>query len=160
MVALSGSHQGLFQATLLLRQGVLLRCAPDGQAEPDFVHEVREVVNQIQRAVRDGTHQVSKEVTKRVDGPSCADDESHEIVRALHSWGKVLARNAACLTSKDLVQNESPAAHADSEAHPWVDDESLTHVTEQKHEHSANEQTEEHAGTKIRLDSLEDQVKL
>merc|ERR1719453_2329401 len=66
----------------------------------------------------------------------------------------------AALASEDLEQDEEPAADADNESNPRVDDQGLTEVTEHKHEHSADQQTEEHAGAKVGLDGLQDQEEL
>merc|ERR1719329_43822 len=139
---------------------LLLGRVPNGQAEPDFVDEIGNVVNQVQRAVRDGTHQVAEEVAQRVDGPANCDNETHGAERTLHSFRRSLACNSAGLSHEDLEQNEAPSGHAHRESHPWVDDKCLTEVAEEKHDHSANEQAEEHAGTKVWLDGLQDEVEL
>merc|ERR1712179_769894 len=49
-------HQRLFQALCVHRcHGFSLRCIPNGQAEPDFVHEIGNVVDQIQRVIRNSS---------------------------------------------------------------------------------------------------------
>merc|ERR1719231_1367893 len=156
--SLSSSNNLL--ASPLLLQGVFLGCSPDGQAEPDLVDEVGKVVDQVQRAVRDGTEQVAEEVAKRVDGPANRDDEAHGAERAGHSRGHLGARALACLALEDLEEDEEPAGHAHCETNPWVDDQGLSHVAEQQHDHSADEESEEHAGTEIGLDRLQNEEKL
>merc|ERR1719468_957265 len=71
----SRRQKRLLQALLLARLGLCR--VPDGQAEGNLVHEIRQVVNQVERGVVDTVHQVSEEVTQWVDGPSHSDDEAH-----------------------------------------------------------------------------------
>merc|ERR1712182_90592 len=66
-----------------LVQGLVLGCLPDSQAESNLVDEVGKVVDEVQAAVIDTAHEVAKEVTSRIDGPACSDDEAHGAERRL-----------------------------------------------------------------------------
>merc|ERR1719326_2184231 len=57
--------------------GAVLRRLPDRQAESNLVHEVCEVVDQVQDIVIDGSHEVAEEVAQGVDGPAEGDDVAH-----------------------------------------------------------------------------------
>ena len=57
---------------------------PDNKTEQNLVHEVSEVVDQVQAAVIDTAHEVSKEVSSRVNGPARCDDETHGAERGGH----------------------------------------------------------------------------
>merc|ERR1719324_1445714 len=60
-----------------LVKGLVLGSLPDGKAEGDLVDKVSKVVDEVQAAVVDTTHEVTEEVASRVDGPTCSDDEAH-----------------------------------------------------------------------------------
>merc|ERR1719197_2401513 len=109
----SSQHQKLCQETCFGCQGLSPGCVPDGQTEPDLVDKVSQIVDQVERSVRDLAQQVTEEVTERVDGPADRHNEAHEVVRVGH---------VACLTGKDLKEDEAPAGHAHCEANPGVDD--------------------------------------
>merc|ERR1719235_1832340 len=55
------------EGVLLRFQGAVLCGGPDGQAESNLVHKVRKIVHQVQAAVFDSSHQVTKEVAQGVD---------------------------------------------------------------------------------------------
>merc|ERR1712203_1206650 len=57
---------------------------PDGQAERDLVHKIREVVNQVQGVVVNTLHQIAEEVAQRVDGPASGHNEAHCVVGRLY----------------------------------------------------------------------------
>merc|ERR1711924_549635 len=68
-----------------LLHGVLLCRCPDGKAKCNLVHKVGKVVDQVQSAVGNTAHEVSKEVAERVDGPTHGDNEAHGAERGLRS---------------------------------------------------------------------------
>merc|ERR1719488_97860 len=141
-------------------QGLSPCCTPDGRTEVDLVDEISQIVDQVERTVRDLTHQITKVVTQRVDGPANRHNDAHEVEGVGAGWAQSFLGDRACRTKEDLEENEGPASHAHTEADPWIDDLGLTHVTEEEHHHRADQKAEEHAGAKVRLDSLEDQVEL
>merc|ERR1711982_80130 len=148
------------QSSLVRRcQSFLPGRLPDSKAEPDLVHEVSHVVDEVQRSIIHGTQEVSEEVSQRVDGPSNGDDEAHHVEGGLDGLGRTLDA-LSTLTCEDLEQNEAPAGHAQCEANVGVDDLSLTEVTEEQHADGAEEETEEHAGAKVWLHCGKDQVEL
>merc|ERR1712118_215089 len=58
-------------------KGLVLGSLPDGKAEGDLVHEICKVVDEVQAAVIDTTHEVAKEVAGWVNGPTCSNNETH-----------------------------------------------------------------------------------
>merc|ERR1712190_265067 len=60
-------------------QSALLGRGPDGKAESNFVHEIRQVVHQIQDVVLDAAHEVPEEVAQRVNRPTNGDNEAHRL---------------------------------------------------------------------------------
>merc|ERR1719152_188732 len=101
-------QQGLSLAFPL--PGVLLGRCPDGKAECNLVHEVCKVVDQVQSAVSNTTHEVAEEVAKRIDGPANRHNEAHGAEGCLHILTDTSVSHLASLTCKDLVQDEAPAA--------------------------------------------------
>merc|ERR1712054_664408 len=130
-------------------QGAGLGCSPDGQAEGNLVHKVSQVINQVEHASFDATHQVPKEVTQRVDGPTNRHDEAHGLEGGLH----VLVHGSAAsyvsgLTRKDLEQDVGPPGQAQCEAQPSAERTqgvSLTTIAKCQHSNCANHQPPEHA---------------
>merc|ERR1719274_372674 len=112
---------------------VLLGRCPDGKAECNLVHEVGKVVDQVQGAVSNTTHEVAEEVAKRIDGPAHRDDETHGGEGSLHVLAHTSSSNLASLTCKDLEQDEAPASHAKSEANPRINSPGLTSIAKCKH---------------------------
>merc|ERR1719413_264441 len=127
-----------------LGEGLPLGGVPDDQAERDLVHEVRQVVDEVESGGSYGAAEVAEEVTQGVDGPADSDDEAHGTEGGLHRLRNTSGGALASLTDEDLAQDVAPAAHAHNEAHPGVDPLLLTHVAEGKHDDSADEQTPEH----------------
>merc|ERR1719446_323466 len=120
---------------------------PDCEAECDLVDEVCKVVDEVQAAVIHTAHEVTEEVTCRVDGPACGDDETHGAKRGHHilvcrSEG---TSNTASLATEDLEEDEEPSAHATCKANPCTAGAqvSLTGVAEDKHHNSANQELPE-----------------
>merc|ERR1719261_1979783 len=144
----------------LTRQGLSPGCTPDGRAEVDLVDEVSQIVDQVERSVRDLAQQISEVVAQRVDGPADRHNEAHEVEGVGHGWTQIFRGCLACRTKEDLKEDEGPAAHAHTEANPRIDDEGLTHVSEEEHHHRADQKAEEHARAKVGLDSLQDQEEL
>merc|ERR1712146_16126 len=66
-----------------LLPGVVLGRLPDGQAECDLVHEVGEIVHQIERVVVHTAHEISEVIAQGVDGPTDRDNQTHGVERAL-----------------------------------------------------------------------------
>merc|ERR1712151_545124 len=132
------------KSRLAVCQGLPSGRLPDSKAEPDLVHEVSHVVDEVQRSIIDGTQEVSEEVSQRVDGPTDGDDETHHVEGALDGLRCTLSA-LGTLTCEDLEQDEAPAGHAQCEADVGVDHLSLTEVAEEQHADGAEEETEEHA---------------
>merc|ERR1719172_288504 len=132
-----------------LLPGVLLGRYPDGKAECNLVHKVSKVVDQVQSAVSNTTHEISKEVAERVDGPTHRHNEAHGAERGLHVLAYASSCNLASLACKDFEQDEAPSSHAKNEASHWSDSLSLTCVAECEHGNGAEQQTPEHALGKI-----------
>merc|ERR1719171_2893768 len=143
-----------------LLHGVLLCRCPDGKAECNLVHKVGKVVDQVQSAVCNTTHEVSEKVAKRVDGPTHGDNEAHSAERGLHVLADASSCNLASLTCKDLEQDKAPTSHAENEASEWRHGLSLTCIAEGKHSNSAKQQTPEHALGKVGLHCRQNQVEL
>merc|ERR1712139_505951 len=85
------------------------RC-PNRKAEGDLVHEVGQVVHQVENTVLDTAHEISEEVAKRVDGPTDRNDETHGLERSFH----MLVRIAPCgraggFTHENFKQDVSPS---------------------------------------------------
>merc|ERR1719217_2061994 len=140
--------------------GVLLGRCPDGQAECNLVHEVGKVVDQVQSAVSNTTHEVAEEVAKRVDGPANRHNEAHGGEGSPHVLADTSSSNLACLTCKDLEQDEAPASHAQSEANPRISSSCLASIAKSKHGNCAQQQSPEHALGQVRLHCRENQVEL
>merc|ERR1712188_37715 len=98
-----------------LLQSALLSRIPDGEAECDLVHEIGKVVHQIQSGVLDTAHEISEEITQRVDGPTHCDDETHGAERGSHIF-VCAGCCGTCFASEDLKQDEKPSTHAHTEA--------------------------------------------
>merc|ERR1719159_1099567 len=105
----------------LTRQGLSPGCTPDGCAEVDLVDEVSQIVDQVERSVRDLAEQVSEVVAQRVDGPANRHNEAHEVEGVGHCWTQIFRGCLACRTKEDLKEDEGPAAHAHTEANPRID---------------------------------------
>merc|ERR1712118_74291 len=145
-ITICSCQQDLFASLL---HGVLLCRCPDGKAKCNLVHKVGKVVDQVQSAVCNTTHEVSEEVAKRVDGPTHGDNEAHGAERGLHVLAHASSCNLASLACKDLEQDEAPSVHAKNEACHWRDSLSLTCVAESEHGNGAEQKTPEHALVKI-----------
>merc|ERR1712113_167869 len=105
-------RQSMEETVRLLRRA-LLRRSPDREAKRDLVHEVREVVHQVQSAVIDTSQQVAKKVPERVDGPTYCDDEAHGLEGSLHMLVDLVTSRGhlAGLALEDLEQDEEPTGH-------------------------------------------------
>merc|ERR1719265_2057775 len=147
-------------ALACLLRGVLFGRCPYGKAECNLVHKVRKVVDQVQSAISNTTHEVADEVAKRIDGPAHRDDEAHGGEGSPHVLAHTSSSNLASLTCKDLEQDEEPASHAQSEAHPRINSPGLTCIAKGKHCNCAQQQAPEHALGEIRLHCGENQVEL
>merc|ERR1711907_788285 len=64
-------------------QALVLGSLPDGQAESDLVDEICKVVDEVQAAVIDTAHEVTKKVAGWVNRPTCSDNETHGAERGL-----------------------------------------------------------------------------
>merc|ERR1719152_311871 len=151
-------QQGLALAFPL--PGVFLGRCPDGKAECNLVHKVGQVVDQVQCAVSNTTHEVAEEVAKRIDGPANRHNEAHGGEGSPHVLAHTSSSNLASLTCKDLEQDEEPASHAQSEAHPRINSSCLASIAKSKHGNCAQQQAPEHALGQVRLHCREDQVEL
>merc|ERR1711988_1287688 len=95
-------------------QGAGFGSSPDGQAECNLVHEVSEVVDQVQNACLNASHQIAEEVAERVDGPANGDDEAHSLERGRHVLvHSTAASYVSSLTCKDLKQDVAPSTQAE-----------------------------------------------
>merc|ERR1719281_1079996 len=132
-----------------LIEGLILGCLPDGQTESNLVDKVGEVVDEVQAAVIDATHEVAKEVAGRIDGPACSHNQAHGCERGLHVLvcRSKLASHSASLTTEDLEQDEEPSTHAAGEANPCTTGAQvgLSGVAEDEHHHGANQKLPERA---------------
>merc|ERR1719488_444577 len=86
-------------------QGLSPCCTPDGRTEVDLVDEVSQIVDQVERAVRDLTHQVTEVVTQRVDGPANRHNDAHEVEGVGHGWTQIALGCLACRTKEDLKED-------------------------------------------------------
>merc|ERR1719473_1721557 len=162
---LSNQHQNLCQeadcfGVRLSRQGLSPGCTPDGRTKPDLVDKVGQIVDQVERSVRDLAQQVTEVVTQRVDGPANRHNEAHEVEGVGHGWTQIAFGHLARLTKKDLKEDEGPATHAHRETLPSIDDHGLTEISEEEHHHRADQKAEEHARAEVGIDSLQDQEEL
>merc|ERR1712014_193331 len=85
------SHCSCQQCTLLRRQSLLPGGLPDCKAEPDLVHEISHVVDEIQRSIIHCAEKVAEEVSQRVDGPANGDNEAHDVEGGLDGLGGTLS---------------------------------------------------------------------
>merc|ERR1711871_1311759 len=147
---------------ILLLHGAALGAGPDRQAERDLVHEVSEVVHQVQGVVVHLAQHVAEEIPERVDRPANGHDETHGVERCLHVPVDlvVIASGLTSLTREDLVQDETPPAHAEEEAATGRDEVGLAAVTRRQHHDGADEQPPEHTRADVGLHRLQDQVEL
>merc|ERR1712193_321951 len=130
-------------------QGAGFGTSPDGKAESNLVHEIGQVVDQVENASLNAAHQVSEEVTKGIDRPTHCDDEAHGLERGCHVLvHAAAARDASGLTCKDLEQDVAPSAQAKNEAQPSAKRPkgmSLATIAESQHGNGAQHQAPEHA---------------
>merc|ERR1712146_641465 len=100
-------------------QGAGFRSSPDGQAECNLVHEVSEVVDQVQNASLHASHQIPEKVAKGVDGPANRDNEAHGLERGLHVLvHSTASSHVSSLTCEDLEQDVAPSRQAKNKAQP------------------------------------------
>merc|ERR1712182_199965 len=139
----------LLSLSLCSFQGAGFGTCPDGEAERNLVHEISQVVDQVQNASLNAAHQISEEVAQGIDRPTDCDDEAHGLERGCNilvhaaTTGKL-----SSLTLKDLEQDVAPSAQAQNEAQPGAEGAqgvSLPTVTKRQHGNSAQEQPPEHA---------------
>merc|ERR1712032_941515 len=138
---------------------VALGARPAAQDKTDLVDKICDVVDDVQHIVVHRPLQESEEVAQRVDAPTKADNDAHVVERGLHGI-RARAGAGVGLTSKDLVKDEAPASHADSEASPGVHETSLTSIAERKHDHSAEEELPEACSTSGCSGRSQDKVEL
>merc|ERR1719218_304 len=147
-----------------LVEALVLGSLPDGKAEGDLVDEICKVVDEVQAAVIDTTHEVAKEVAGWVNGPTCSDNETHGAERGLGELvgRSKLASNGSGLATEDLEEDEEPTAHATSEAHPGTTraQVSLSSVAEHKHDHSSDQELPERSLGDLVAHGRQDEVEL
>merc|ERR1719335_947189 len=119
--------------------GVLLGARPAGKHKADLVEEIGNVVHHVEGGLVGNTSQEAKEVAERVDGPAQAHDEAH-VSEGLLDCGAAVAGGLGRLASKDLEQDEGPAAHAKDESRPTESWGGLTNVAESEHEDGADKE--------------------
>merc|ERR1712087_1047963 len=126
----------------------------------DFVDEVSNVVGHVEGlGCSSRIVNLAKEVTCWVDGPAQAHDDTHVVKRLLDGFGRG-ARRLSGFPSKDLEEDESPAAQTQSEASPWIDCLGLTSVTEGKHANGANQEFPEASWANRCFRGFQDEVEL
>merc|ERR1712241_370656 len=84
-------------------EGLRLGSVPDDQAERDLVHEVRQVVDEVESGGSDGAAEVAEEVTQGVDGPADRDDEAHGTESGPHGLGNTSGGDLTSLADEDLA---------------------------------------------------------
>ena len=52
---------------------------PYNQTKQNFVHEIREVIDHVQRALINATEHVAPDITDRIDRPAYKHNESHVV---------------------------------------------------------------------------------
>merc|ERR1712157_492724 len=135
-----------------------LACGPDGQHEANLVHEVRNVVHHVEDTLRTWhVDECAKDVSERVDGPANGHDDAHGLEVGGHGWGAI-TDGATSLTGEDLVEDESPACHANDEANQGRQDTGLASIAECKHDNRADQEPPEHSCSNRLAGSLQDQV--
>merc|ERR1712014_105641 len=103
------------EASLASRQeGTFLTCrvslgtGPAGKHKSNLVDEVCNVVDHVEQGLADRSHQVAKQVAKRVDAPADSDNQSHVVEGSGNSL--TAANNSATgFTSEDFLEDEGPA---------------------------------------------------
>merc|ERR1712137_1071034 len=137
----SSKKWGAPEETVRLFRRALLRRSPDREAERDLVHEVREVVHQVQSAVIYTSHQVAKKVPERVDGPTYRHDEAHGLEGSLHMLVHLVTRcgHLAGLAHEDLEQDEEPTGHTHGKTQPSIREVCLTAIARRQHGDGANQ---------------------
>merc|ERR1719313_2195277 len=141
-------------------QGALLSCRPDRQAESNLVHQIGEVVHQVQGTVVNSSLQVTEEVAQGIDSPANGDNETHGVEGFLHVRVHLLSASRPCTTREYFKKDKAPASHACAESNERVHELCLACITKRQHGHSSNEQAEEHPLTEIGLHRRQDQVEL
>ena len=133
--------------------------SPDDENESNLVDEIGKIVDQVEQLGRDGTAEVTEEVTEGVDGPADGDDGAHGVEGGLDGDGSGVSLNLGGFTSEDLGQDESPSGATGNE-HSEGHESSLTDVTAGKHDDGADQQTPENATWDVLAAGAEDEVEL
>ena len=96
---------------LVTLHGVTLTAGggPDDENESNLVDEIGKIVDQVEQLGRDGTAEVTEEVTEGIDGPADGDDGAHGVEGGLDCDGSGVSLNLGGFTSEDLGQDESPS---------------------------------------------------
>merc|ERR1719491_1545658 len=149
----------LSEKSLALALRLRLGSRPASEHEGDLVHEVGQVVDNVQEAFIHRSKQVAVVVAKRVDGPTSCDNHTHVIEGILHCC-RAISRHATCLTLEDLEEDVAPPCHAEEEADPCLKEASLACVTEGEHHHGAEKEPPEALGAHWLLRCLQDQIEL
>merc|ERR1719329_765080 len=136
---------------------ISLGTGPACQHESNLVDEVCNVVHQIQWVLLYISKAVTKEVTKRVDGPADCHNHAHGVEGSRNCLAGACG-SATGFTIEDLVENEEPTRHAAKEASHCRHDLELAHEAKREHADSAKQEPPEHASTRVLAGCLEDQV--
>merc|ERR1712048_197697 len=143
-----------------LASGLSLGGRPDGKHEANLVHEIGNVVDDVQDALRSReVAEDTEEVSERVDSPADGHNEAHGLEVGLHGLAAVTC-GATSLTSEDLIEDERPAGHAAGEANTRLDGTGLTCVAKAKHGNGSDQEPPEHDGRDWLAGCLEDEVEL
>merc|ERR1711965_1087516 len=82
---ISRKNQASTQQSLSLALRVTLGCRPACKHKSDLVHEVCNVVDQVEEDLVHSSKQVAEQITKRVDTPANCDNQAHGAERACDS---------------------------------------------------------------------------
>merc|ERR1719453_1693334 len=100
------------QQSLSLALRVTLGCRPACKHKSDLVHEVCNVVDNVEEDLIHSSEQVAKQIAKWVDTPANCDNQAHGAEGACNRCG------AASFTIEDFEENKEPAQHATGKSGP------------------------------------------
>ena len=93
------------------------RSRPNHHTEGDFVHEIGQVVDDIESGDV-ATTGVTVDVTERINSPAHGDDQAQRVKRFLTGNGAFASIDAAGFTGEYLVDDVNPPSHTDNKQHP------------------------------------------
>merc|ERR1711879_755631 len=129
-------RQNLSQQNILLAFRFCFGARPARKHESNLVDEIRNVVEHIEEGLVHGSEQVAEKVSKRIDRPASSDDHAH-VLEGCRNGLAAACSSATSFTSEDLEENVEPAKHTTNEGWPRWEQEGLTEVSEEEHDHGA-----------------------